>query len=243
MSVDFSAEAMGNDRKRPRPSGDASSSSGEGGAAGANAGGFSRKQSDNLDFRTRGIEACIYTTFKVKKSDAESKTPVKEMLTAKDAWEANLPKDADGKLKKEAHPWGHQRISLSAALLRCFASGANAGYIDSTLAANMGKFQQEDALAQALNCPSIQNQLTALRGYVDAKPAADHISFVFQHCQVTETKKKDHFLIKLQLNTDHPLHRVAPLLKVIFECVGGELLEGAAPKGPLFHDKKKGGKK
>lgn len=196
---------------------------------------FGKKQADNLDFRQRQSEALIYNVYQVEKAKAESTTPLKQLVLAKQHWDSKLPSDGT------AHEWGHQKITLAVSFLRAVCEGETTKEIEVMLQANEAAIREEDNYARALLKPTISVQLDTLRSWTSKKPSTEAVTDWIQHMQITPTKKGGHYLIRWNLKPNHVLASLDPLFRQIIRCAGGTELDGPAPRGPLYH--KKGNKK
>lgn len=237
MGMDFDVEFKPRSPKRGRTETGASGSNGDGRGGGASGGGSNgnggvgKKMGENLDYRQRQTEALVFTTYKVPAATAEKVTPFREMLNAKGMWE-------EKNVKGKEHPWGGQRQILASALMKCFGSTG----IDDLLKTREGIIRTEDEYAKQLGSPTIEAQLNVMKTWVKGNPNADQICAWLQHLQITSTKKADSYLVKFSIRKNHVFSSVEPLFHHIIQAGGGIELDGPAPRGPLYHQKKAGGK-
>lgn len=241
MGMGFNGEFKPRSPKRGRTDAPSSSSNGAGltnASSGGSSGGVGKKVGENLDYRQRQSEALVYATYKLPKADAEKVTPFRELLNAKAAW-------GDKNVKGQQHPWGGQRNILCVALMKCFAARTDGAPhpIQVILQKRAGITKTEDEYAKQLGSPTIETQLNVVMTWVKSNPNVEQIGNWIQHLQISSTKKADSYLLKFSIRKNHVFSTVEPLFHHIILAGGGVELDGPAPRGPLYHQSKKGGAK
>lgn len=230
MDVEFTATTGGsseNPNKRPRPDEEGEKKEG---APGGNLG---KKQADNLDFRVRQVENCCMITYRVAK-DKWGSDLWKHLFTAKSHY------DSLRQGKGVAHPHGGEHRSLILAVLQILGK-QNEEQMKNALLPQASNILDYNMLAATVNAPTIEQQHAGLHKYVHSLKAAtarEAMDDICSHFQWTETKKRDAMLLRFQLRANTPQALCQSFLQFLFVSQGGERLDGTAPRGPLFHQKK-----
>lgn len=209
--------------------------------------GLNRKQGDNLDHRLRQEDAPIKTTIKYPK-DKATVDLLANLIAAKAAYVAGRPDSGP-------HDWGGQWCCLSLALLKTMARDQAKGdeHVKTVFEPVKSEIDYHDRLADFVQHPRVIAQCKLIEewskisqsklptGAVNWGVAEDWPP----HFELVETKKKDAFLPRFAVKRNHVMALSWHAIVLYMMAKGGEVLEGTAPKGPLFHvgKKAKGDKK
>ena len=179
----------------------------------------------------------------IKFAKTNSSNLIKYLNEANNEYAENNPGNA-------AHPWGPKRFCLTAALLKSIQEDSEKGpqhmvelFGEATL---KKQIEHHDAIALVAKHPSILGQMKMLltwMGQVTLKNTDGSHNWAlmkFMACfDFTITKKKDAYLIRFGFQNGHILSLTWHFLICYLQSHGGQVLDGAAPKGPLFHFGKK----
>lgn len=99
-----------------------------------------------------------------------------------------------------------------------------------------------DRIAEKARTASIPQQFEALEVWISTMAKGNDgrakLAEWVTHFQVTETKKKGFLLVKLSLRSGTPMAATMAAFRFLFMSCEAQFLDGTAPSGPLFHNKK-----
>jgi len=229
LSLEFSKNTREASPKKRKGEDGASEASGS--KTNNSGGGMARKMGENLDFRVRVLESEAQETFKINKDDLGKSHLFTQIVAAKEAWSAMRP------TSRTEHPWGPERHSLGASMLQ-YLNKISEDDLKLVFADLKTEVETAEALATTLCLPCLAQQHRALCAWAEACSERSELAEWLVHLQMTETKKKDAWLLKIAIRSTHQFAACMPYLRFLLRGHKAVPLFGTAPKGPSFYKSK-----
>ena len=115
-------------------------------------------------------------------------------------------------------------------------------HITTVFAPMQAEIKVHDLMAPLANHPNLTSEGKLFLAWVknteivhaDGKVGCDTASWMW-HFEFVGAKKKDAYLLRFAILPNHVLSNLCHLFVFFLRALGGQFLDGAAPKGPLFH--------